>query len=92
MSVNWVTVKKFAELSGYSEQAIRRKIERKVWPEDKVWHRAPDRRSLISIEGYNEWVQSAPGSVPTETEFRFDSDTEAMALARRLTSPQPTRT
>ena len=57
------TIKKFADVSGYSDAAIRTKISRGVWLEDQVWVRAPDDRVLIDIEGYEKWVagqESAP--------------------------------
>lgn len=58
---NYQTVKKFAAESGYTEAAIRSKIQDGTWPEGEVWVRAPDSKPLISIEGYEEWVES--GSV-----------------------------
>jgi hypothetical protein len=54
--VSWVTIKKAAELTGYTEAAIRSKIAEGVWVEGKVWKRAPDGRPLISMEGYEAWV------------------------------------
>jgi hypothetical protein len=50
------TIEKFATESGYTPDAIRTKIKRGVWTENFVWFRAPDKRILISTEGYNEWV------------------------------------
>jgi hypothetical protein len=55
--VKYKTIKQFALESGYSESAIRKKIERGVWPYG-VHIKAPDGRILISVEGYNEWVES----------------------------------
>lgn len=51
-----VTIPRFAELSGYTEKAIRAKIDRGDWPEG-VYIRAPDDRILISIRGYEEWAE-----------------------------------
>jgi hypothetical protein len=63
-AVKWVTIRRAAEISGYSEDAIRSKIADGTWLEGKVWRRAPDNRILISTEeGYDEWAegrQSAP--------------------------------
>jgi|TARA_B110000046_G_C12758530_1_gene299838 hypothetical protein len=54
--IDKVTIKKFSELSGYTEAAIRTKISEGVWQENKVYVRAPDNRLLISIEGYDAWA------------------------------------
>ena len=56
MPVQFVTVAKFSAESGYTEDAIRTKIQDGVWPEGDVWIKAPDGRTLINIEGYNEWA------------------------------------
>ena len=64
--MNWVTIKRFCEQSGYSEDAVRSKISQGVWLEGKVWKKAPDNRTLMSIRGYEEWVEgleSAPQAV-----------------------------
>lgn len=51
-------LKKFAEESGYTKEAIRAKIKKGVWQEGVVWRKAPDKQILISEEGYNAWVES----------------------------------
>lgn len=56
------TIKKFAEESGYTERAIRTKIQDGTWPIGQVWIKAPDNRVLISVEGYEEWVESGTES------------------------------
>jgi hypothetical protein len=61
--INWVTVAKFAAESGYSEQAIRKKVNDRKWP-DAVWHKAPDGHILINIAEYERWVESDPSTVP----------------------------
>lgn len=52
----FTTIKRFSMLSGYSEAAMRTKISRGIWLQDKVWVRAPDDRILIDVEGYEKWV------------------------------------
>lgn len=59
MFVKWVTIKRFAELTGYTEDAIRSKIKRGDWLEGHVWKKADDGRILISVEGFNQWVEAA---------------------------------
>jgi hypothetical protein len=57
--VRFVTVEKFATMSGYTPDAIRSKIKRGDWLEGKVWIKAPDGRILIDTNGYEEWVSQA---------------------------------
>jgi hypothetical protein len=44
-------------ITGYSVKAMQRKIERGDWVEGKVWLKAPDGRILVSIEGFEKWVE-----------------------------------
>lgn len=60
--VRYKTVKQFSAESGYTEPAIRTKIQDGTWPEGVVWMRAPDGKPLISVEGYAEWVESGAAS------------------------------
>jgi hypothetical protein len=55
--MKWVRIKKAAELSGYSEKAIRRKIGDGVWLKDVIWVKAPDGRILISPDAIDEWAE-----------------------------------
>lgn len=56
MALRHVTIKKFASESGYSEDAVRSKIDKGVWLEGFVWIKAPDGRILIDLEGYEKWA------------------------------------
>lgn len=56
VTVQLVTIEKAAELIGYSEAAINKKITRGVWREGAEWIRAPDGRRLIHIEGFKLWA------------------------------------
>jgi len=53
----YVLLRKAAEITGYSVKAIERKIERGQWVEGREWVKAPDGRRLVSIKGYEQWVQ-----------------------------------
>ncbi len=55
--LRYLTISKFSEESGYTEDAIRAKIKNGVWLQDIVWTKAPDGRVLIDIEGFETWVQ-----------------------------------
>ncbi len=56
-SLKWVTTKKLAELTGYTEGAIKQKISRGQWPEGIMWKKSPDGRRQINVEAYKKWVE-----------------------------------
>lgn len=85
------TVKKFSECSGYTERAIRSKCNDGTWQLGKVWIKAPDGKVLISVEGYEEWVESGMESgKPRRPALKLASCTKASSAGRgsRL-SPAP---
>ncbi len=43
--------------AGYTEKAVRRKIEECVWLEGHEYRRAPDGRISIDLQGYEKWVE-----------------------------------
>jgi hypothetical protein len=55
-SARFVTVELYATMSGLSEGAIRKRIERGIWVEDKEFRRAADGRVWIDTEGVEAWV------------------------------------
>lgn len=60
MTARYVRVNLAASLTGYTEKAIRHKIDQGVWVEGREYMRAPDGRLLIDMEGYNKWVAGQP--------------------------------
>lgn len=52
----FVTIKIYAAISGFTEKAIRRKIESGVWIERREFVRAPDSHIFIDREGVQKWV------------------------------------
>ena len=54
--MNWVTLKKFSVLSGYTEKALHHKIERGIWTKDIMWRKAPDGRLFININKFEDWI------------------------------------
>ncbi|WP_226998420.1 excisionase [Tardibacter chloracetimidivorans] len=50
-------MKKFADLTGYTEKAVYRKIEDGVWLDGREYRRAPDGNICIDLEGYQKWVE-----------------------------------
>lgn len=55
--VRYVRVRKFAELTGYTEKAVYHKIESGVWMEGREFRRAPDGVILIDLQGVERWVE-----------------------------------
>jgi len=53
----YIAIKQFSVESGYTVQAIESKIKRHDWVEGQEYVKAPDRRNLISREGYAKWVE-----------------------------------
>lgn len=57
---HWVLVKRFAEVTGYSENAVRHKVKSGVWPEGRIWRKAPDGRIFLNLPEFEHWVESKP--------------------------------
>jgi len=51
-----VTIKKFSELTGYSEEAIRQKLKKGIWRFREHAFKAPDGRILINPSKIEEWA------------------------------------
>lgn len=60
----YVLIPLFCAVTGYTEKAVRRKIQSGVWLQDQLWRKAPDGHILIDMEGFHRWVenQMSPGS------------------------------
>lgn len=86
MPVNWPTIRRFSEESGYTENAIRTKIKNGVWLEGQVWIKAPDGRVLISIDGYHQWVEG-PAPVSSTPSRPSKSPSPNTEKAGRNSSP-----
>lgn len=56
MSARFVRIPLAETLTGYTQKAIRRKIEDGVWLEGKHYVRAPDGAVLIDLKGYEDWA------------------------------------
>jgi hypothetical protein len=57
VSLRYVLIPKFCAESGYSEKAVRRKIEEGVWVQNRQYRRAPDGHILIDVQGVERWVE-----------------------------------
>jgi hypothetical protein len=60
--IDSVPIAKAAELTGYTEKAIERKIEEGIWLEGELWRYAPDGKRHIILKGYNAWAAKGTGS------------------------------
>ena len=54
--LNWVTVKRFCELSGETEKAVEGKRQTGHWIKGIHWVLSPDNRVRINLEKVEEWV------------------------------------
>lgn len=55
-----VRIKKFVMMSGYTEKAVRKKIERGDWLEGYEYHRSTNGEITIYIPGYERWARGLP--------------------------------
>lgn len=57
MSLRYVTLAKYADMSGYTVKAIEKKIETGVWIEGRQFRKAPDGRIMVDVQGVERWVE-----------------------------------
>lgn len=55
--IEWITIQKAAELSGYSVAALRSKIQRCELAEEVIWRKAQDGRILFNVANFNAWLK-----------------------------------
>ncbi|GAA4648588.1 hypothetical protein GCM10023116_08570 [Kistimonas scapharcae] len=53
----WITLKRTAELTGYTEKALARKIEDNKLQENLVWTRDPDNSVMINLRQFMRWAE-----------------------------------
>ena len=56
--LNQIQLKRYAELSGYTEKALRDKISTGVWIEGLHYYRAPDHHILINVKEVEKWQRN----------------------------------
>lgn len=52
----WVLIRKAAEVTGYTQSAIRTKIKRSVWTRGRHWRKGPDNRVFVDLQAIQRWV------------------------------------
>ena len=55
--VRFVKIKHFCTLTGYTENAIYRKMSDGIWVEGRQYRRAPDGVILVDLAEYERWVE-----------------------------------
>ena len=58
-STRYVRLNHFERLTGYTQKAVRRKIESGVWVEGREYRRAPDGHIIVDLQGYHQWVEKS---------------------------------
>lgn len=59
LAVNWVTVHRFCDLTGYTRDQVARNIQKKMWIRQRHW-RSTHGLQWISINAYHDWVEGKP--------------------------------
>lgn len=57
VQLKYVTIKKFSELTGYTEKAVQTKIQRGVFIEGIHYRHSPDSRIQMDMGAYYLWVE-----------------------------------
>ena len=55
--IKYVTIKKLAELTGYTEDAIRAKRKRGDWRLNEHFIKSPDGRLQFKMEAIEQWIE-----------------------------------
>jgi hypothetical protein len=55
--LEWVLIPAFCALTGYTEKAVRRKIEDGKWIEGRHYRKAPDGHITMNLQAYYAWVE-----------------------------------
>ena len=73
--------------AGYTDKAVRRKIESGVWLEGEVWCKGPDGHIFIILRGFNKWVRSTRAASNTGATASGSASTGAAgAVVKRFAS------
>lgn len=59
-AARYVRLPLFERLTGYTQKAVRRKIESGAWLEGREYRRAPDGHIIVDMHGYQKWVEKSP--------------------------------
>lgn len=59
VQLQWVLMPMFCQFTGYTEKAVRRKIEDGIWSQGTHFRKAPDGRITMNIQEYYKWVEKS---------------------------------
>lgn len=60
LPVDLVQLSVFEGCTGYSPDAVQKKIKNGMWREGVHWRRAPDGHILMSLSAYHAWAENRP--------------------------------
>lgn len=90
--LDWITIARFCAITGYSDDAVRAKMQQGVWREGTLWKKAPDGRVLISQIGYDLWVEGRESEVLGQRQSRWTSAGKANDAGNASGSSQRRKT
>ncbi len=70
MDIDSLRINKFCELTGWTEKSVRCMIEKGTWIDGREYTRMPNRRIVISIKGYETWINHNKKAVPRTLQLR----------------------
>ncbi|MEM4986304.1 excisionase [Collimonas sp. H4R21] len=56
-NIRYTLIPVFCAITGYTDKAVRRKIEDGIWIEGTHYRRAPDGHITMNVEEYYKWVE-----------------------------------
>lgn len=57
VNVKYVLVPVFCSITGYTDKAVRRKIEDGIWRQGTHYRKAPDGHVTMDMQAYYKWVE-----------------------------------
>jgi hypothetical protein len=57
VNVKYVLLPVFCAITGYTDKAVRRKIEDGIWRQGKHYRKAPDGHITMDLQAYYKWVE-----------------------------------
>lgn len=57
VNVKYVLLPVFCAITGYTDKAVRRKIEDGIWRQGKHYRKAPDGHITMDLQAYYRWVE-----------------------------------
>jgi len=64
MDIDSIKIKKFCDLTGETEAAVRHLINDGVWLDGREYTRMPNGRLWISIKGFENWINKNRKKIP----------------------------